>query len=813
MVPMTVIHTGWPWTNWSGRKSGSYELGRSCDASSQCASEGDGGVADTSCDGASQLRHAAVIGYYPGGRWRELVKDCARVWMIDHFQVHTKSGHPVWEADRAALRVLFAEEVEGMENLTMLGAHGLEQLAQIPDGSLDLLHLPGEVAPDWLSSALPHWKTKLRDGGVVSGDLFGHPYWREATFTLALLLGAPDGVSPNGRWWKRMKVVDWKVAAIRQADEACDGVVLVNRSKDTLDALLLSLFSVVKTWGGPVMVCHWGDEDPSLTIACAQNGVELFNVGEYRADDKDWPADVARWQPFKRALILQPGMLAAGSLKEAFSPRIAGESMAPLIAENGVAQSARSADAGEYLGGDDIVVFASEPEAWTEEAWELRSGLEAEAAIAMAATVRVPKDATIACIIARDELEDFERNWLTWRFPPGTPVLLVLAGFSQEDFWLPDATEDVRIASFTLKQSNDLPWLLHTIATACKTSEVVFASASAAALPGAELWAQVKLEKTSIHFIPEALDELTVTGNRFIPRPCFARMSVAVLRSLAKSDSAARYSHTELSLLLRETASPSESDLRKMGWRISPAHFFLPESGRSTRPQTTTDILRKRADGLWQLADDVVVISLPERADRRQKLSAMMERDQAWFRFVEGVRVKYEEINDFEASGVHLHSFKLVGGPEKFLQGVAGCRRAHLRVFEAALASNLQSLLVIEDDMLFVDGWLERYRESLSELPDGWLQMYLSTSNYRQAEPFSKNLRRLRGSYQTTAILYSRAGIEAACKCLRTSRYEIDVWMGNHMHPFGCSYGIEPRIACQQGGYSDIMSFDRGTTA
>ncbi len=809
MVPMTVIHTGWPWTNWSGRKSDRYAMRETGFGMRDVQASGFASVLN------SRMTNAAVIGYFPGGRWRELVRECAKVWMIDHFQVHTPSGHPMWEADRAVLRRLFAAETAGMDNLAMLGAHGLEQLAQIPDGSLDLLVLPGEVAPDWLAAALPYWQAKLREGAVVCGDLFGHPWWREATFSLALLLGAPDGVSADGRWWKRMGAADRKLTVPQGPATEHDGVVLVNRSKDTMDALLLSLFSVRKHWLGPVLAVHWGEEDPSLAIACARQGVELWNLGEFGADAEDWPAGVAQWQPFKRALVVQPGMLAVSALEEVFAEKcaITAEGV-PLLVEGGEAMAAKCGFATEFTGGPEaMVVFSGEPETWTEEAWQLRSELEAEAAIAMAGTVRVPRDTTIACIIARDEMEEFQRNWLTWRFPPGTPVLLVLAGFSQEEFWLPEATGDVRIASLALDQANNLPWLLKTIATACRTSEVVFVSASSAALPGAELWAQLKPGETVVHFSPEALEEVKITGNRFVPSPCFARMSVARLESLANSEAAAKYSHTELSLLLHEAASPLQSDLRKMGWRITGAHFFLPETGRTSRPQATTEIVRKRADGLWQLADDVVVISLPERTDRREKLSAMMEREQVWFRFVDGVRVRYEDINDFEASEVHLHTFKLVGGPEKFLQGVAGCRRAHLRVFEAALRSEIQSLLVIEDDMLFVDDWLARYRESLVELPEGWLQMYLSTSNYREAEPFSKNLRRLRGSYQTTAILYSRAGIEAAYKCLRTSRCEIDVWMGNHMHPFGCSYGIEPRIACQQGGYSDIMSFDRGTTA
>lgn len=187
------------------------------------------------------------MGYFPGGRWREVAAGFERVWLVDHFQVHAASGDAMGEADRAVLRRLFAEEVKSIGTQAsslwggqassvppagggagrmhagrtgwkpvfhLLGAHSAGNVARIPDGSLDLLYLAGEVAPDWLATALRHWMPKLRDGAVVCGDLFGLPHWREATFSLSLLVGAPDGVAADGFWWKRMSAADWKLAPI-----------------------------------------------------------------------------------------------------------------------------------------------------------------------------------------------------------------------------------------------------------------------------------------------------------------------------------------------------------------------------------------------------------------------------------------------------------------------------------------------------------------------------------------------------------------------------------------------------------------------
>jgi hypothetical protein len=248
-------------------------------------------------------------------------------------------------------------------------------------------------------------------------------------------------------------------------------------------------------------------------------------------------------------------------------------------------------------------------------------------------------------------------------------------------------------------------------------------------------------------------------------------------------------------------------DVATLGWKFPPVHRVAGKSVECTNVEVRTS---KR--GLLELADDVVVISLPERRDRRARIVAMMENERVAFRFSDGVRVTDEQIDPQEIAEVGRHSFKEVGSFAKYLRGMVGCRRAHLRVLEKAHAAGLESLLIFEDDAHLTDGWLTRYRSALKELPSGWHQLYLSAIPFRRSAPFSKTLWRIAAAYQTTAILYSKQGIEVALQCLRKSRSEIDHWMGLHLHPFGNSYSVHPSIAYQEGGVSDIMSFNRGIT-
>jgi GR25 family glycosyltransferase involved in LPS biosynthesis len=214
-----------------------------------------------------------------------------------------------------------------------------------------------------------------------------------------------------------------------------------------------------------------------------------------------------------------------------------------------------------------------------------------------------------------------------------------------------------------------------------------------------------------------------------------------------------------------------------------------------------------------QLAGETLVISLPERVDRRERVTKLFAEENIPFRFVDGVRVNGSEISNREISELYFASFKVAAGWDSYVRAAVGCKRAHVNCLEYAFAAGLQSVLIMEDDVGFRENWHEHFLRAQAELPEGWLQLYLSAGVFKPSEIVSRHVHRLSGACQTTAILYSRDGIEAGLKCARSARAEIDWWMGLHLHPFGCSYVVEPHATYQVGGYSDCRGTFRGETA
>jgi hypothetical protein len=100
----------------------------------------------------------------------------------------------------------------------------------------------------------------------------------------------------------------------------------------------------------------------------------------------------------------------------------------------------------------------------------------------------------------------------------------------------------------------------------------------------------------------------------------------------------------------------------------------------------------------------------------------------------------------FEVSKVGQQTPKMDAGIKKYLRGMVGCSRAHLRELEAAKAEGQNSLLNVEDEMGFDQYWLEQFQLAFSEVPEGWMQLYLSAKDFRPSSPVSAFFWRLAGA-------------------------------------------------------------------
>jgi GR25 family glycosyltransferase involved in LPS biosynthesis len=110
--------------------------------------------------------------------------------------------------------------------------------------------------------------------------------------------------------------------------------------------------------------------------------------------------------------------------------------------------------------------------------------------------------------------------------------------------------------------------------------------------------------------------------------------------------------------------------------------------------------------------DRVVLISLKRRSDRLKRAKHAL-RQAEW---------PFKEPEVFEAVDGHA-----VPAPEGWQSGPGawGCLRSHQLVLERAIADRVQSLLVLEDDICFVDDFKKNVEAFLRAVPDDWDQLMI----------------------------------------------------------------------------------------
>jgi len=110
--------------------------------------------------------------------------------------------------------------------------------------------------------------------------------------------------------------------------------------------------------------------------------------------------------------------------------------------------------------------------------------------------------------------------------------------------------------------------------------------------------------------------------------------------------------------------------------------------------------------------DRVVLINLKRRHDRLQSVQEALRQCHWPFRWPE----IFEAVDGY-ANSIPSH---FISGP-----GAWGCLLSHREILRQALADGVRNVLVLEDDVCFVDAFREQVAEFLRRVPDDWDQLML----------------------------------------------------------------------------------------
>ena len=151
--------------------------------------------------------------------------------------------------------------------------------------------------------------------------------------------------------------------------------------------------------------------------------------------------------------------------------------------------------------------------------------------------------------------------------------------------------------------------------------------------------------------------------------------------------------------------------------------------------------------------------------------------------------------------GVITHEFD---DPKR--NACVGNHLSHAKCIQDALYAD--RILILEDDVKFINNTLEVLKIALSQLPPWWDLFYLGANLERPTYQLSSHLAKLSFAYSTHAYAINMQNDELTdiLEQMNTNTETIhnDVYMSEHIIPFYCSFISIPMIAIQESSYSDI---------
>lgn len=176
--------------------------------------------------------------------------------------------------------------------------------------------------------------------------------------------------------------------------------------------------------------------------------------------------------------------------------------------------------------------------------------------------------------------------------------------------------------------------------------------------------------------------------------------------------------------------------------------------------------------------DRVFVINLDRRVDRLDSISSQLGLLDIEFE-------RYSAVDQLEINST----------------GIVACATSHLNVIQLAKRREYKSILVLEDDCLFNEDFLDTFDRLSKEIPDTWDMFYLGAAEIRGTK-VADRLTKIKYALGAHAYGIKDSSYDAAIS-VNTLDIHVD---DSYLKLFGSidAYAVDKTIVGQLPGYSDI---------
>jgi len=203
--------------------------------------------------------------------------------------------------------------------------------------------------------------------------------------------------------------------------------------------------------------------------------------------------------------------------------------------------------------------------------------------------------------------------------------------------------------------------------------------------------------------------------------------------------------------------------------------------------------------------DKIYIINLKHRTDRWEKCLEQLNKYN--ITNYERVDAICPDINNIDKSQYKNFNDK----SKKYLTGQMGCKLSHYNVIQTAKKQNYTQILILEDDFLLCEKFIEKFNELTKLIENENIQLnmlYLGFSNYFKnayTDTSITNIKKMKNAMTTHAYILHNSFYNNVLNEIENSSYEIDVCY-SYLQKKNDIYGIYPCLISQQPSFSDILN-------
>jgi hypothetical protein len=198
--------------------------------------------------------------------------------------------------------------------------------------------------------------------------------------------------------------------------------------------------------------------------------------------------------------------------------------------------------------------------------------------------------------------------------------------------------------------------------------------------------------------------------------------------------------------------------------------------------------IRKPNSKFNGLFDKAYVINMENRPDRMQRSNIRLK----------DLGINYERFEAVNGHNQEKHAH--------LLPGEVGCYMSHFNILRDAKESDYNSFLVLEDDVVFVDDFTEKFFDGYKYIPEDWDMIYLGCNHKKPYTRINDHVVKCNFAYTTSAMIIRSKSYDKLIEATKHMHRQIDVVFAE-MQAAGQlnAYAFHPWLMYQEDGWSDIQ--------